>query len=143
MCRRGDFVHCSDQPILGDGQQGGYAEYVIVRASGLVAVPENVPAAELAPLMCAGLTVHHALRESAARAGDLVAVQGIGGLGHLGIQYARAVGFRVVAIAREHGVQAMIETVPFERAGGAYAKMMAGDARFRMVLDVAGGGVGA
>jgi propanol-preferring alcohol dehydrogenase len=237
MCRRGDSVHCTDQPVLGDSQDGGYAEYVTARASGLVAVPEDISAAELAPLMCAGLTVHHALRTSAARAGDLVAVQGIGGLGHLGIQYARAMGFRVAAIARgqgkkelalelgahhyidsteadpaqalqalggakvilatashggsmsplvaglavrgqlvvvgvamdpvevltpalimgarsivgsltgtpsdnednvafarAHDVQPMIETVPLERAGEAYAKMMAGDARFRMVL---------
>ncbi|GAA3176657.1 MULTISPECIES: alcohol dehydrogenase [Streptomyces] len=236
-CRRGDFVHCADQPVLGDSQDGGYAEYVIARASGLVAVDEDLSAAELAPLMCAGLTVHHALRESAARAGDLVAVQGIGGLGHLGVQYARAMGFRVAAIARgrrkrelalelgahhfidstetdpaqalqalggakvilatashggsmsplvdglavrgqlvvvgvamdpvevltpslimggrsivgsltgtpsdnednvafagAHGVRPMTETVALDRAGDAYAKMMAGDARFRMVL---------
>ncbi|MFF0332583.1 zinc-binding dehydrogenase [Streptomyces fimicarius] len=100
MCRRGDFVYCTDQPVLGDSQPGGYAEYITARTSGLVAVPDDIPAAELAPLMCAGLTVHHALITSAARTGDLVAIQGIGGLGHLGIQYARAMGFRVAAIAR-------------------------------------------
>ncbi|MEU6048778.1 zinc-binding dehydrogenase [Streptomyces griseus] len=100
MCWRGDFVYCTDQPVLGDSQQGGYAEYITARTSGLVAVPDDIPAAELAPLMCAGLTVHHALITSAARTGDLVAIQGIGGLGHLGIQYARAMGFRVAAIAR-------------------------------------------
>ncbi|MQY09924.1 alcohol dehydrogenase [Streptomyces sp. RB5] len=103
MCRRGDFVYCTDQPVLGDSQQGGYAEYVTARTSGLVAVPDDMPAAELAPLMCAGLTVHHALVTSAARTGDLVAVQGIGGLGHLGIPYARAMGFQVAAIARGQG----------------------------------------
>ncbi|MEU1892044.1 alcohol dehydrogenase catalytic domain-containing protein [Streptomyces pristinaespiralis] len=103
MCRRGDFVYCTDQPVLGDSQQGGYAEYITARTSGLVAVPDDIPAAELAPLMCAGLTVHHALVTSAARTGDLVAVQGIGGLGHLGIQYARAMGFQVAAIARGQG----------------------------------------
>ncbi|CAL9271637.1 Alcohol dehydrogenase [Streptomyces sp. SudanB5_2050] len=100
MCRRGDFVYCTDQPMLGDSHRGGYAEYVTARASGLVAVPEDTPAAELAPLTCAGLTVHHSLITSAACTGDLVAVQGVGGLGHLGIQYARAMGFRVAAIAR-------------------------------------------
>lgn len=239
MCRRGEFVHCTGQPVLGDSQEGGYAEYLLARASGLVAVPEDVPAVELAPLMCAGLTVHHALVASPARPSDLVAVQGIGGLGHLGIQYARAMGFEVVAIARgeekrelalqlgahhyldstrvdpagalqelggarvilatassgasmsplvgglglrgqlvvlgvtpdpiqvgtvplimggrsivgsltgtpsdnednvafarRHDVAAMIETVPLAEAGAAYARMMAGDARFRMVLDL-------
>lgn len=239
MCRRGEFVHCASQPVLGDSQEGGYAEYLIARASGLVAVPEDAPAVDLAPLMCAGLTVHHALMDSPARPGDLVAVQGIGGLGHLGIQYARAMGFEVVAIARgeekrelarqlgahhyldstqvdpaqalqelggarvilatassgasmsplvsglglrgqlvvlgvtpdpievgtvplimagrsivgsltgtpgdnednvafarTHDVAAMIETVPLTEAGAAYARMMAGDARFRMVLDL-------
>jgi propanol-preferring alcohol dehydrogenase len=239
MCRRGDFVHCADQPVLGDSQPGGYAEYVTARASGLVAVPEGMPAAELAPLMCAGLTVHHALVDSVARAGDLVAVQGIGGLGHLGIQYARAMGFRVAAIARgqgkkelalrlgahhyidstesdpaqalqelggakvvlatassgasmsplvgglavrgqlvvvgvgqdpievgsvplvfgarsitgsltgtpsdnednvafaeAHDIRPLIEPVPLERAGAAYERMMSGDARFRMVLEI-------
>ncbi|MFI7869742.1 zinc-binding dehydrogenase [Streptomyces salinarius] len=239
MCRRGDFVYCTDQPVPGDSVPGGYAEYLTVRASGLVAVPDDLPAAELAPLMCAGLTVHHALVASPARVGDLVAVQGIGGLGHLGIQYARALGFRVAAIARgpgkeelalrlgahhyidsaasdpgqalrdlggarvvlatagsgasmsplveglavhgqlivvgvaqdpievstvplvfggrsvvgsltgtpgdnednvafahAHGIRSMVETLPLERAGEAYARMMSGDARFRMVLEV-------
>jgi propanol-preferring alcohol dehydrogenase len=103
MCRRGDFVYCTDQPIVGDSHDGGYAEQVIVRASGLVKLPDDLDAAVTAPLMCAGLTVFNALREAKLRDGDLVAIQGIGGLGHLGIQYARAMGLQVVAIARGAG----------------------------------------
>jgi propanol-preferring alcohol dehydrogenase len=99
-CRRGDFVYCTDQPVLGDSIDGGYAESVIARASGLVAVPEELGAAEAAPLLCAGITVFNGLRKGAPRPGDLVAVQGIGGLGHLAIQYAVKLGLRVVAIAR-------------------------------------------
>jgi propanol-preferring alcohol dehydrogenase len=99
-CRRGEFTFCLDQPVLGDTWDGGYAQSVIVRASGLVAVPEDADAAVLAPLMCAGLTVFTALRDSGARPGQLVAVQGIGGLGHLALQYAAAMGFEVAAIAR-------------------------------------------
>jgi propanol-preferring alcohol dehydrogenase len=99
-CRRGDFVFCSNQPIAGDSIDGGYAEYLTTPASGLVVVPEELDAAEAAPLLCAGITVFNGLRKSAARAGDLVAVQGIGGLGHLAIQYAAKLGLRVVAIAR-------------------------------------------
>lgn len=239
-CARGDFVYCQNQPILGDGQDGGYAEYVLVRERGLVAVPDDVPASLLAPLMCAGLTVYNALRVSGAQPGDLVAVQGIGGLGHLGIQYAKAMGFRVAAVARgtekrglatelgadhyinssavdpaealqqiggaraiiatashggsmsglidglgyhgtlvvvgaalepievstpslifggrsiigtltgtpednaanlafalEHGITPMVEAVPLSQAGSAFERMMSGDARFRMVLEVA------
>ncbi|WP_328519415.1 alcohol dehydrogenase [Kribbella sp. NBC_00359] len=99
-CRRGDFVYCSNQPITGDSIDGGYAEFLTAPASGLVAVPEELDAAEAAPLLCAGLTVFNGLRKGAARPGDLVAVQGIGGLGHVAIQYAAKLGLRVVAIAR-------------------------------------------
>jgi propanol-preferring alcohol dehydrogenase len=99
-CRRGDFVFCSNQPITGDSIDGGYAESLTTPASGLVAVPEEWDAAEAAPLLCAGITVFNALRKGAARPGDLVAVQGIGGLGHLAILYAAKLGLRVVAIAR-------------------------------------------
>jgi propanol-preferring alcohol dehydrogenase len=239
-CQRGDFVYCLNQPILGDGQEGGYAESVIVRERGLVAVPDGIPASTLAPLMCAGLTMYNALRISGAQTGDLVAIQGVGGLGHLGIQYAKAMGFRVAAIARgtakeglatelgadhyidstavdpaealqqigtaraivatashggsmsglidglghhgtlvvvgaalepievstpslifggrsivgtltgtpednaaniafalEHGITPMVESVPLAQADAAFKRMMSGDARFRMVLEVA------
>ncbi|ONI77531.1 alcohol dehydrogenase [Kribbella sp. ALI-6-A] len=99
-CRRGDFVFCTDQPIAGVSIDGGYAEYMTTRSSGLVAVPDGISAAEAAPLLCAGITVFNGLRKGNARPGDLVAVQGIGGLGHLAIQYAAKLGLRVVAIAR-------------------------------------------
>ncbi|WNV82651.1 alcohol dehydrogenase catalytic domain-containing protein [Umezawaea sp. Da 62-37] len=99
-CRRGDFVNCSDQPQTGGHVEGGYAEYAYARTSGLVRVPEGLAAVEAAPLLCAGLTVFNALRTANAPAGSLVAVQGIGGLGHLGLQYASELGHEVVAIAR-------------------------------------------
>ena len=239
-CRDGDLVNCVNQGYTGVQHDGGYAEMMIAKASGLITVPEDLSAAAAAPLLCAGLTTFSALRNAPARAGDLVAVFGVGGLGHLGVQYARRMGFEVVAINRgddrselskklgahhyidssttdvakalqERGgaqvvlatasggkavasalgglrrggvvislgatdepielsafemlfkqlgvdgaltgtpkagdatlrfsalsdVAAMIETLPLERAAEAYAKMMSGEARFRMVLTVA------
>jgi alcohol dehydrogenase, propanol-preferring len=239
-CRDGDLVNCVNQGYTGVQHDGGYAEMMIAKASGLIAVPEDLSAVAAAPLLCAGLTTFSALRNSPARAGDLVAVFGVGGLGHLGVQYARRMGFAVVAIDRgddraelskklgahhyidssttdvakalqERGgaqvvlatasggkavaaalgglrrggvvislgatdepielvafemlfkqlgvdgaltgtpkagdatlrfsalsdVAAMVETMPLERAAEAYAKMMSGEARFRMVLTVA------
>jgi D-arabinose 1-dehydrogenase-like Zn-dependent alcohol dehydrogenase len=99
-CRRGDFVLCQNGKITGITHDGGYAEYMIAPAESVAAIPDELPAAEAAPLLCAGITVFNALRNSGARPGDLVAVQGIGGLGHLGIQYARQMGFRTFAIGR-------------------------------------------
>ena len=99
-CRRGDFINCKFQKITSIHFDGGYAEYVIVPAEAVALMPDNLPSDEAAPLMCAGITVYNALRNTGARAGDLVAIQGIGGLGHLGIQYARQMGFRTVAIGR-------------------------------------------
>ncbi|HMJ35897.1 MAG TPA: alcohol dehydrogenase catalytic domain-containing protein [Baekduia sp.] len=99
-CRRGDFVNCEQQPYTGIHTDGGYAEVLIARESGLVAIPDELDSLEAPPLLCAGLTTFKALRDSSARPGDLVAVLGVGGLGHLGVQYARRMGFRVVAIAR-------------------------------------------
>jgi D-arabinose 1-dehydrogenase-like Zn-dependent alcohol dehydrogenase len=99
-CRRGDFINCQNEKITGITHDGGYAEYVVTPAEAVAAVPEELSAAEAAPLLCAGITVFNALRNSGARAGDLVAVQGIGGLGHLGIQYAHQMGFRTFAIGR-------------------------------------------
>jgi D-arabinose 1-dehydrogenase-like Zn-dependent alcohol dehydrogenase len=225
--------------VTGVTMDGGYAEYVVMPASALAALPDDIDAADAAPLLCAGVTTYNALRRTEARAGDLVAVLGVGGLGHLGIQYAAKMGFRTVAIARgtdkedlarelgaHHyidstatdpaeeltklggaavvlstvtsgaavaatigglgvqgrlvvvgaaeqpigvpasaligsgasiaghasgtsmdsedtllfsslsGVRPRIETMPLEQAGEAYARMMAGDARFRMVLTV-------
>ncbi|MEU1594732.1 alcohol dehydrogenase [Streptomyces sp. NPDC005708] len=99
-CRRGDFVNCVNQAQTGTTVDGGYAEVVYARASGLVRIPDGLTAAEAAPLLCAGLTTFIALQQKATRAGSLVAVQGIGGLGHLALQYARSLGYRVAAIAR-------------------------------------------
>lgn len=99
-CRRGDFMLCQNEKITGIHFDGGYQQYMLARAEGVAALPDDLPADEAAPLMCAGITVYNALRNSGARGGDLVAVQGIGGLGHLGIQYARQMGFRTVAIGR-------------------------------------------
>jgi len=99
-CRRGHFVLCQFEKITGINHDGGYAEYMVTPAEAVAAMPDHLPAAEAAPLLCAGITVFNALRNSGARAGDLVAVQGIGGLGHLGIQYACQMGFRTVAIGR-------------------------------------------
>jgi propanol-preferring alcohol dehydrogenase len=237
FCRGGDLVSCRNQEYTGIHHDGGYAEVMIAKASGLVSIPDNLSSVDAAPLLCAGLTTFNALRNSPARAADLVAVLGVGGLGHLAVQYARHMGFEVAAIARggdkaelakklgaHHyidsaaadpaaalqslggakvvlvtasggktiaatfkglrpggvsidlgvgpeaievssmdlifasrklegaltgdpatgdltlrfsslsGVSAMIETVPLEQAAAAYAKMMAGKARFRMVL---------
>lgn len=99
-CRRGDFVNCRDQAQTGTTTDGGYAEVVHARTSGLVPIPEGMPPAEVAPLLCAGLTTFTGLRQAGARPGGLVAVQGIGGLGHLALQYARSLGYQVVAVAR-------------------------------------------
>jgi D-arabinose 1-dehydrogenase-like Zn-dependent alcohol dehydrogenase len=242
FCRGGDLVNCRNQKFTGIHDDGGYAEVMLAKASGLVSIPESLSSLDAAPLLCAGLTTFNALRNAPARAGDLVAVLGIGGLGHLGVQYARHMGFEVAAIGRgsasaelakklgaHHyvdstatdpaaalqalggakvilitasggttvattfkglrpggvsidlgvgpepievtsvdlifgerqvagsltgnpatadttlrfsalsGVSAMIETVPLDQAAAAYAKMMAGQARFRIVLVTANG----
>jgi D-arabinose 1-dehydrogenase-like Zn-dependent alcohol dehydrogenase len=100
QCRRGDFAMCVNRKITGIDFDGGYAEYLIAPAAVLAAIPDELPAEEAGPFMCAGVTVFNALRHSGARAGEVVAVHGIGGLGHLGVQYARQMGFRTVAIGR-------------------------------------------
>jgi propanol-preferring alcohol dehydrogenase len=100
FCRSGDLVNCRNQEHTGIHHDGGYAEVMIAKASGLVSVPDDLSSVDAAPLLCAGLTTFSALRNAPAKAGDLVAVVGIGGLGHLAVQYARHMGFEVVAIAR-------------------------------------------
>ncbi|HYS95236.1 MAG TPA: alcohol dehydrogenase [Chthoniobacterales bacterium] len=100
QCRRGDFTMCVNRKVTGIDFDGGYAEYMIAPAAALAAIPDELPAEEAGPFMCAGVTVYNALRNSGARGGDVVAVQGIGGLGHLGVQYARQMGFRTVALGR-------------------------------------------
>lgn len=99
-CRRGDFVTCQNQTITGLTRDGGYQQHMLARHEALALVPEGLDPADAGPLMCAGITTFNALRHSGARMGDLVAVQGIGGLGHLGIQYAAKAGYRVVGIGR-------------------------------------------
>jgi D-arabinose 1-dehydrogenase-like Zn-dependent alcohol dehydrogenase len=238
-CRRGDFITCRNLQIPGLSYDGGYAPYVVAPVVALARIPDELSAVEAAPLMCAGITTFNSLRHSDARAGDLVAVLGIGGLGHLGVQFAAKMGFNTVAIARggdkeelartlgaavyidsnakdvaaelqrlggatvvlstitaaaamepalgglgidgelivvgaapeplpvhtapmigtrasikawpsgtcadsedtmrfavQTGVRAMVETMPLERAADAYARMMSGAARFRMVLTM-------
>jgi propanol-preferring alcohol dehydrogenase len=239
FCRNGDLVNCRNQEYTGIHHDGGYAEVMLAKATGLMRIPKDLSSVDAAPLLCAGLTTFSALQNGPAKSGDLVAVLGIGGLGHLGVQYARQMGFEVAAIARgadkaalakklgaHHyidsgttdsatalqalggaqiilvtassgkavsetfkglrpngvtivvgvgpepievstmdlifgsrklegaltgtpatgdetlrfsalaGVSAMIETVPLEKAAEAYARMMAGKARFRMVLTM-------
>jgi D-arabinose 1-dehydrogenase-like Zn-dependent alcohol dehydrogenase len=99
-CRRGDFVLCENQPISGINFDGGYADYVIAPANALAFIPNDLADVDAAPLLCAGITTFNALRNSGARAGDTVAILGIGGLGHLAVQYAAKSGYRTIAIAR-------------------------------------------
>src|SRR3984893_7277501 len=202
-CRGGDLVNCRNQEFTGIQHDGGYAEMLIARASGLMSIAHALAASDAAPLLCAGLTTFSALRNAPAKAGDLVAVLGIGGLGHLGVEYSRRKGVGGAAVALSAGpapranpaakamkglrprgrilalgatpdpvevsttdllfgnrslegaitgdpatgdttlrfsvltgVAAMIETMPLEKAAEAYARMMAGKARFRMVLTM-------
>ena len=99
-CRRGDFITCVNEQITGVTRDGGYAQYMIARHEAVASMPEGLDAAEAGPLLCAGITTFNALRHSGARMGDLVAVQGVGGLGHLGIQFAAKAGYRTVGIGR-------------------------------------------
>jgi len=100
QCRRGDFINCANALICGVSYDGGYQEYMVAPVEAVARMPESLDAAEAAPLMCAGITTFNALRHSGALPSDLVAVQGIGGLGHLGVQFAKKFGFRVAAIGR-------------------------------------------
>jgi alcohol dehydrogenase/propanol-preferring alcohol dehydrogenase len=99
-CRRGDFVLCQRALVPGISYDGGYADYMIAPIQALARLPHDLSDVDAAPLLCAGITTFNALRNSGARAGDVVAILGIGGLGHLGVQFARRMGFRTVAIAR-------------------------------------------
>ena len=99
-CRRGDFINCRNQKIAGISYDGGYQEYMLAPVEALAAIPEGLSDVDAAPLLCAGITTFNALRHSGAMPGDVVAVQGIGGLGHLGIQFANKFGYRVAAIGR-------------------------------------------
>ena len=107
-CRRGDFRNCRNLKIPGISYDGGYQQYMVAPVEALVAIPESLDAIESAPLLCAGITTFNALRHSGAMPGDLVAVEGIGGLGHLGVQFANKFGYKVAAIGRggEHAALA-------------------------------------
>ena len=100
QCRQGHFQLCQNQPFVGASRDGGYAEMMLARATGLVSIPEELNAEEAAPILCAGIATFNALKKSGAQAGDVVAVLGIGGLGHMALQYARRMGFRVIAVGR-------------------------------------------
>jgi alcohol dehydrogenase, propanol-preferring len=126
-CRKGLFINCERAKITGVTFDGGYAEYTVVPSEAVARMPETLKAAEAAPLLCAGITTYNSLRNSGARAGDTVAVQGIGGLGHLAIQYAAKMGFRTVAIsrgadkeelARQLGAHAYVDTQKQSAAEG-------------------------
>jgi D-arabinose 1-dehydrogenase-like Zn-dependent alcohol dehydrogenase len=114
-CRRGDFITCTTGQIPGISYDGGYAEYMLAPFEALAAIPEELSSAEAAPLLCAGITTFNALRHSGAGPGDLVAVLGLGGLGHLGVQYAAKMGYRTVAIARGEEKASLAKQLGAER----------------------------
>ena len=126
-CRKGDFINCEKARITGLSFDGGYAEYAVVPSEAAARIPDELGAAEAAPLLCAGVTTYNALRNSGARPGDTVAVQGIGGLGHLAIQYAARMGFRTVALShgsdkepltRELGAREYVDTQKVDAGEG-------------------------
>ncbi len=102
-CRRGDFRNCRNLKIPGISYDGGYQEYMVAPIEALVAIPDSLCAVDAAPLLCAGITTYNSLRHSGALPGDLVAIQGIGGLGHLGVQFAGKFGYKVAAVGRGAG----------------------------------------
>ena len=99
-CRRGDFINCRNQQVCGISYDGGYQEYMVCPWHAVARIPDGLDAADAAPLLCAGITTFNALRNSGAKPGDVVAVQGVGGLGHLALQYAKRMGFHTVALSR-------------------------------------------
>jgi propanol-preferring alcohol dehydrogenase len=152
-CRRGDMVNCQNPVVSGVTVDGGYAEVMIAEARGLASIPDELGSAEAAPLLCAGITTYNALRNAGLRGGDLVAVQGIGGLGHLGIQFARQMGFHTVAIgrgsekeqlAKDLGAHVYIDTAVddsaalLQRMGGARAILATAPSGDAMGLLVSG-----
>jgi D-arabinose 1-dehydrogenase-like Zn-dependent alcohol dehydrogenase len=108
-CRRGRFITCANQRVTGISMDGGYQEYVLIPFEGLALIPEGITPVDAGPLMCAGITTFNSLRNSGARCGDTVAVLGIGGLGHLGVQFSSRLGFRTIAIARGQDKSALAQ----------------------------------
>ncbi|MFT3803633.1 MAG: alcohol dehydrogenase catalytic domain-containing protein [Burkholderiaceae bacterium] len=106
QCRQGRFQLCANQPVVGSSCDGGYAEMMLARGTGLVAIPDELDSEQAAPILCAGIATFNALKKCGAQAGDTVAILGIGGLGHMALQYARNMGFRVVAIGRGDDIAA-------------------------------------
>jgi D-arabinose 1-dehydrogenase-like Zn-dependent alcohol dehydrogenase len=152
-CRRGDIVNCQNPVVSGVTMDGGYAEVMIAEARGISSVPDELTSAEAAPLLCAGITTYNALRNAGLRGGDLVAIQGVGGLGHLGIQFARHMGFRTIAIgrgrdkeklAKDLGAHLYIDTTAedptavLQRMGGARAILATGTSGAAMGTLVSG-----
>lgn len=147
-CRRGDVVNCQNPVVSGVNSDGGYAEVMIAEARGIASVPDELSSVDAAPLMCAGITTYNALHNADLGGGDLVAVQGIGGLGHLGLQYARRMGFHTVAIgrgrdkeklAKELGAHVYID-IDAEDAGAALQRM--GGARAILATAPSGDAMG-
>jgi D-arabinose 1-dehydrogenase-like Zn-dependent alcohol dehydrogenase len=114
-CRRGDFITCSFLQIPGFSYDGGYADYMIAPTEALAAIPDELSFVEAAPIMCAGITTYNALRNSGARVGDVVAILGIGGLGHLGVQFAAKMGFNTVAIGRGKDEEELVKKLGARR----------------------------
>jgi len=157
-CRRGDTVNCENPVVSGVTADGGYAEVMIAEARGIASIPDELSSADAAPLLCAGITTYNALRNAGLRGGDLVAVLGIVGLGHLGVQFARHMGFRTVAIgrgrekeklAKDLGAHVYIDTAAadaaavLQRMGGARAILAtatSGDAMGPLVSGLAARG---
>jgi D-arabinose 1-dehydrogenase-like Zn-dependent alcohol dehydrogenase len=157
-CRRGDIVNCQNPVVSGVNADGGYAEVMIAEARAIASVPDELTSVEAAPLLCAGITTYNALRNAGLRGGDLVAVQGVGGLGHLGIQFARHMRFHTVAIgrgrekeklAKDLGAHVYIDTAiddaaaVLQRMGGARAILAtapSGDAMGPLVSGLAARG---
>jgi D-arabinose 1-dehydrogenase-like Zn-dependent alcohol dehydrogenase len=132
-CSAGRFKDCTNAGVTGITMDGGYAEYVVAPAVALARVPEGMPFSVAAPILCAGVTTFNSLRNCGARSGDLVAVQGLGGLGHLGVQYARAMGFEVVALSRG------AEKEPFARDLGAHHYVDTNEEGFAERIQALGG----
>ncbi|HEX4251510.1 MAG TPA: hypothetical protein VH008_26855 [Pseudonocardia sp.] len=126
-CRRGDFVHCAQGWVTGAAYPGGYAEMIIAPQTALARIPDGLSAADAAPMACAGVTMFNSIRRTAAGPGDVVAILGLCGLGHLGVQFA-------ANFAALQGIRAMVEPLPLEKAAEGYDRMMANQARFRVVL---------
>jgi len=140
-CRVGDFTNCQEQTVTGIGNDGGYAEYMVTRQEALARVPDELNSTEAAPLLCAGVTTYNALRNSGARGGDLVVIQGIGGLGHLGIQFSHKLGFKTVAVSRgkdkENLTRELGADMYIDTDGGDTAQVLTGMGGARVILATA------